>query len=442
MWCRYLQIVVFLIADSMYMSLSIGESFLPRNISILLKSRQGGRLVLDHRSTAANPPEQGGNAAEELGYRLRQQQLTAEFGLFALKTHVTSELLQEATRLCAEGMYTRLCKVMAFQPQEGVFLMVAGVGWKPGYVGNARSGADLDSPAGYAFQTGAAVISNHLENETRFRTPKILADHGVRRAINVMIRVGDEPFGVLEVDSPVEGRFTQADLAFMQGFANLLGVALDRHRVESALRTNQDKLGQALDHQNVLTQEVSHRVKNSLSLVGGLLQLQSRASVHPEVRAALSDAESRVMAIAQLHDRLWRTGDVHNLDLREFLTSLCEKFSGVGLDDVLTWDVPTVMVQTDDAIPLGLLVNELLTNAMKYATPQTPGDIRVIVTANGPVLRLEVRDHGPGLPSGWSAESSKSLGMKLISRLGRQLGGKAQWQNALPGTRFVLEFTL
>lgn len=62
--------------------------------------------------------------------------------------------------------------------------MVAGVGWKAGYVGSARSGADLDSPAGYAFQTGAAVISNHLENETRFRTPKILADHEVRRAIS------------------------------------------------------------------------------------------------------------------------------------------------------------------------------------------------------------------------------------------------------------------
>lgn len=87
---------------------------------------------------------------------------------------------------------------------------------------------------------------------------------------------------------------------------------------------------------------------------------------------------------------------MQSLDLREFLTSLCEKFSGVGLEDVLTWDVPIVMVHTDDAIPLGLLVKELLTGAMKYATPQNPGDIRVIVTAKSPVLRLEVRDHGPG----------------------------------------------
>jgi two-component sensor histidine kinase len=393
------------------------------------------------RSAHAIAPEQGGDAAEELTYRLRQQQLTAEFGLFALKTHGIQELMQEATRICADGMHVRLCKVMAFQPEQGDFLMVAGVGWMAGYLGHARAGADLHSPAGYAFQTAQPVISNHLQEETRFRTPRILADHDVKRAINVVLRVGGEPFGVLEVDSPAEGRFTEADLAFMQGFANLLGVALDRHCFESALKANEEKLKEALEHQNVLTQEISHRVKNSLAIVAGLLQVQSRSTTIPEVHRALTDAQSRVLTIAEMHDRLWRTEDVHNLDLQQFLTGLCENFSGIGIGGVLTCEAPSVMIPTDDAIPLGLLINELITNAVKYASAQKPDDIRVRVTSSGQVLRLEVRDRGPGLSTDWQEKQSDSLGMKLISRLSRQLGGKPEWQDALPGTRFVLEFT-
>jgi two-component sensor histidine kinase len=334
-----------------------------------------------------------------------------------------------------------MCKVMAYQADQDDLLMVAGVGWKPGYVGQARAGADLESPAGFAFQTKRAVISNHLQNETFFRTPKILADHGIKRAINVVLQVGGQSYGVLEVDSPSEGRFTEADLAFMQGFANLLGVALERQQFEAALRSNEERLQQALEHQNVLTQEISHRVKNSLAIVAGLLQMQSRGASQPEVRQALMDAEARVLTIARLHDRLWRTGEVQSLNLKEFLQGLCENFAGIGPAGVLMCEALSVMIPADDAITLGLLVNELITNAVKYTSPQKPDDVRVSVTQNNAGLRLEVRDHGPGLPQDWHEKKSESLGMKLISRLSRQLGGKPEWQNAEPGTRFVLEFS-
>ena len=100
------------------------------------------------------------------------------------------------------------------------------------------------------------------------------------------------------------------------------------------------------------------------------------------------------------------------------------------------------MISTDDAVPLGLLANELVTNAIKYAAPRAMGDVCLTVTAlDHGDLRLEVRDHGPGFPPNFDASQSKSLGMKLISRLCRQLGGMPEWQKAEPGTRFVLEFT-
>ncbi|MCV4714581.1 GAF domain-containing protein, partial [Escherichia coli] len=80
---------------------------------------------------------------------------------------------------------------------------------------------DLASPAGYALKTGQPVISNHLENETRFRTPELMASHGIRRAVNVLITNREGHYGVLEVDDTREGVFGPADIAFMQGFANL-----------------------------------------------------------------------------------------------------------------------------------------------------------------------------------------------------------------------------
>jgi two-component sensor histidine kinase len=395
------------------------------------------------RSRAESVPltQQSAAFAEELTYRLRQQQLAAEFGLYALKTHDIPALLQEATRICALGMHAEFCKVMHYQPEAGDFLLQAGVGWKLGYVGNARAGADLESPAGYAFQTGRPVISNHLQGETRFRTPKILADHNIKRAINVLLQLNGEKYGVLEVDSPNEQLFAEADLAFMQGFANLLGVALERQHSEQILRTRELQLSEALEHQDVMTKEVSHRVKNSLSMVASLLHLQGRSSGNAEVQRALADAESRVHTVAAVHDRLWRTNEVHNVDLADFIGGLCSQFSVSGTGNGATFDVDAASISTDDAIPLGLLVNELLTNAMKYAPPEKPGDVHASLKAIGRgLLRLEVRDRGDGQAAALGTEKPTSLGMKLIARLGRQLGSAPKWEDANPGTRFVLEF--
>jgi GAF domain-containing protein len=233
-----------------------------------------------HADAPAKPPELGGAAAEELAYRLRQQQLTAELRRFALRTHDLDELLQKATRLCAQGLQTEFCKAMEYLPDEQRFIVRAGVGWRLGVVGHARTGADAGSPTGYAFQTGEPVISNHLSAETRFRTPALLLEHGVKRAINVLIRGDGERFGILEVDSPTHGRFTEADLAFMQGFASLLGIAIERLRTEEKLRISEARardnevvLDQSLEHQEVLTREISHRVKNSLTMVSSLLSM-------------------------------------------------------------------------------------------------------------------------------------------------------------------------
>ena len=150
--------------------------------------------------------------------------------------------------------------MLEYLPAENRFLVRAGVGWEPGVVGVASIGADLASPAGFALKTGRPVISNHLEIEERFRTPELLVRHGIHRAMNVILQGDGRPFGVLEVDSRSDDEFVEHDLAFLQGAANILGMAIERERHERNLKA-------ALERHQFLIGEMNHRVKNSLALV-------------------------------------------------------------------------------------------------------------------------------------------------------------------------------
>ena len=175
-----------------------------------------------------------------------------------------------------------------------------------------RVGADLASPAGYALRTGKPVISNHLENEQRFRTPELLLEHGVRRAMNVILQGDGSPFGVLEVDSKSEGEFSEHDIAFLQGAANILGMAIEQ-------QLYQRRLHAALDRHQVLLREINHRVKNSLQVVSSMLQLQANAAGDQDLSERLNEAASRVNAVGRAYERLAYTADYENIDLIEYL---------------------------------------------------------------------------------------------------------------------------
>jgi two-component sensor histidine kinase len=358
---------------------------------------------------------------EELPYRLRQQSLLGEFGRSALQTRDFAQILQRATELCAQGLEAPFAKVLEYVPGESRLLVRAGVGWAPGTIGNISLGIDMESPAGYAFHAGQIVISNHLQDETRFRTPKLLADHGVKRAINVLIARGGEghlPFGVLEVDSPDLGQFDLADANFLAGFAGLLGIAIERQHADAELQSS-------LDHQGMLTREMSHRVKNSLASVVGLLRVQARNAQSEDVQNALKDAASRITTIAQVHDHLWRSTQVGLVDIADFAGELCHKLQETSLGHAIRCKFGPLMISADKAIPLGLLINELVTNAAKHAYPHGKGEIHVSGEQRGPDLHVEISDQGIGLPKDFDIDEPRaSLGFKVIKSLLGQLDGR------------------
>jgi GAF domain-containing protein len=240
--------------------------------------------------------------ARALRQRIRQQEFLAELGVLALQRTSFAGMLDQTARITAEGLGAEYCKVMEYIPAESRLLVRAGVGWGEGVVGVASVGADLESPAGYALRTGKPVISNHLENEQRFRTPDLLVRHGIHRAMNVILQGDGSPFGVLEVDSKSEGEFSEHDIAFLQGAANILGMAIEQEQY-------QRKLQAALDRHQVLLKEVNHRVKNSLQVVSAMLQLQANAVGDQTLSERLNEAASRVNAVGRAYERLAYNAD-------------------------------------------------------------------------------------------------------------------------------------
>jgi two-component sensor histidine kinase len=381
--------------------------------------------------------EPGGEHAEltrrALHLRIRQQEILAELGVLALQGTPFLELLNQTAGLTAEGMKAEFCKVLEYLPAQNRLLVRAGVGWHEGIVGVATIGADLESPSGFALRTGKPVISNHLENEERFRTPELLAEHGIRRAMNVILQGDGSPYGVLEVDSRSEGEFSEHDIAFLQGAANILGMAIERQRNERQLRM-------ALDRQQVLLNEINHRVKNSLQIVAAMLQLQANAADDDLTRAHLIEASGRVSAIGRAYERLSHDANVESINLGPYLQQVCADAVG-AYRCILDFDAaPGIELDPDRAISLALIVNELVTNAVKHAlSDRSNGHIWVRLSRQDENSALiSVRDDGVGLPAGFDLTKSRGLGMRIIAALAKQLGASITQHGGVDGTEFAL----
>ena len=373
-------------------------------------------------------------ASSVLAYRLEQQAALSNFGMQALKLHSIDELLTLAADTAAAGMRASFSKVLEYRATQRGLLIRAGVGWRNGIVGKAMLGADLESPAGYAFQTGSPVISNQLENEERFRTPLLMAEHGVRRAINVLISGGSGPWGVLEVDSSNAGKFEAADLAFLQGLANFIGVAIDRQLAEQ-------RLTEAIEFQKILVKEASHRVKNSLAMLSSLLRMRARDCANAATAQALSDASDSILAVASTHDRLWKDSDGENTDLGLLVSDICEALHRQWEHIEFRCVAASTEFPADRVAPFALLLTELATNAAKHAYGLGGGVVFVTLALNGATRVLEVRDRGVGLPDDpdVAGAAPASLGMRLIRTLTQSLGGTLTATNQ-GGAAFRIEF--
>jgi two-component sensor histidine kinase len=256
--------------------------------------------------------------------------------------------------------------------------------------------------------------------------------------MNVILQGDGSPYGVLEVDSRSEGEFSQNDIAFLQGAANILGMAIEQQQY-------QRKLQIALDRHQVLLREVNHRVKNSLQVVSSMLHLQANAVGDRDLSERLNEAASRVNAVGRAYERLAYTADYENIDLIEYLRQIVKDLEPTVAPCKIQFDAPeAIRFAADRAILVGLIINELVSNAGKYAYPNRTagGLIWVRVQTENDAIAILIGDEGVGLTSGFDPAASKRLGTRLVNALSKQLGGELARPPTPIGTNFTLHIPL
>jgi two-component sensor histidine kinase len=376
---------------------------------------------------------------EQLEARLRQQAMLADFGRRALTTDDLDVLLEEAAVLATQGLNTDMSKVMELVPERNILRLRAGVGWKPGCIGTATAGTDTRSAAGYALKMASPVISEDIASDPRFDPEQFAREHGVVSSANVIIRGRGEPFGTLQVDSTTRRRFTGHDVDFLQGFANLLGAAIDRLEATRLL-------ADAAEERAVLLRELQHRVKNNLQVITSLVNMQLRRAGNAEVRHQLEIILSRVETLRMVHTQLYLADYTGRLDLSSYLgelaTNLVRFLAPQPGSIQLDLRLDEVTVGADVAVPLGLLVNEFLANSLEHAFPEGRGTITVYLdSAVAGHARLVLADNGVGLPERASEQpaAERGFGLSLIPMLAQQIDAQFRWDHA-NGTRATLIF--
>ena len=277
------------------------------------------------------------------------------------------------------------------------------------------------------------MISNHLAEEQRFRTPALLAEHGIRSAINVLVHAADtKPFGVLEGDSTSRGDFNNHDLTFLQALASTLAVAVEAQKRqderEELLREKEALLAQnraLLDDKDLMMQEVHHRVMNSLQLVRTILSMQARTMRNEDAKLQIEQAANRIMTVAAAHRRLYTGGSIAVTDAEPYLRGLLEDMTALLPDGAdsrsLQLQTPSFSLAADDITPLGLIVVELVTNALKYGS----GTVTVTISRDRNGLEITVSDEGHGFPADFDPSNGTGLGMRLVVALTKAGDGDA-----------------
>lgn len=260
-------------------------------------------------------------------------------------------------------------------------------------------------------------------------------------------------WGVFEVDAETPRAFDEADIGFLVAFSNLLGMALQRQEAEQRILDLAADLARRDAQGDMLLRELQHRVKNNFQVIISFLSLQRRGVANPEMRERFGTVMDRVHAIALAHDQLsTKRNTSSDVAFGDYLRALCANIDPHRPGVTVEVSAEDATVTLDRAVPAGLIVNELVTNSLKYAFGDEGGVIRVVFETRSELGEgcLMVEDNGKGMAKGKDKDKDKDkaaprgggLGLTLVDAFARQLGGRVENDAVDVGTRTRVHFPL
>ena len=216
-----------------------------------------------------------------------------------------------------------------------------------------------------------------------------------------------------------------------------------RDDAEAEVHASRDRYAALAAEREVLLREVNHRVGNSLQIIASLLHLQASSAREDDVKVALTNAMGRVAAVAQVHRRLYTSHDLNSVLLNQYLEALLEDLrrsvEGNRMSR-LTLKSESIEIDPDRAVAIGIIVNELVMNAVKYAYPDGAGPIHVVLSSQGDDLELSITDDGVGLAVKADPRST-GMGQRIVSAMANKLEASVERDPNHTGTRVILRFS-
>jgi two-component sensor histidine kinase len=227
-----------------------------------------------------------------------------------------------------------------------------------------------------------------------------------------------------------------------EGYVNLYGIDI------TLRKEAMDAIKRSLTEKEILLKEIHHRVKNNLQIISSLLFLQMEYVSLPQDKELFTESQKRIQAMALVHEELYGAEDLSSVNMRDYVPRLVERvLAGADIPVRLQCQVDEVRLPVTRSIPCGLILNELVMNAVKHAfrpgaQEGAMGVLRVSLRREDSRLVLEVEDNGPGLPPDFDISATPTLGMTLVSSLTEQLNGEVSAHSGPSGARFRLAFPM
>jgi PAS domain S-box-containing protein len=359
--------------------------------------------------------------------------------------------------------------IYMYEADENVLRLVEGTGInadRVGFVLQLNEGM-----AGQVFRSGNPLIVNDYTHWKGHAT--VLVSAPPSAVMGVPLLLDGQVIGVLGLLANSHRRtFAAEDVQLAELLAAQVGVAIknarlyeqarheiaERRQAEAALRNEitqrvqaEQQIKAALAEKETLLKELHHRVKNNLQVISTLLDLQAGATHDDQVRVAFEESQQRIQAMAGIHEQLYRSQDLARVDMAAYVNKLVAELHRSYATPAVDFElyVPGVALDVDQAIPCGLIINELVSNALKHAFPAREirdGRISVTLCPSSPgngTMELIVSDNGVGLPADFDLETLASLGLTMVRLLAGQLEGSLEFDTqARGGTTFKVTFDI